>query len=209
MKSSQVLVGLCAFAALSLTSCSEIRSANPLSDRNKAKVDENAIGGWVGKLSESTNIDIEIARHPLAGKGDPKFPSGMMVVKVKDSHPDNKRREVPFFVTVIGKEHYYNLALKDRPRSKEPLPKGMEEDPDYGIGKYEVKDGTLTVFHPIEPVDVIKKGLLKGEVRHGGPVGQEMGILTDTTENLANFIADGNSKSLFKNEGVALRKKLR
>jgi hypothetical protein len=119
MTPRKTLLALCAFFCLTLTSCFEVVSNNPLSDPKRAKVDERLIGTWEHKVNDQLLV-VEIARHPRAGKGDPPIAAGMMIAKLTDF--DNKKGEVPFFVTTIGKETFYNVDYSLEPRKDKELP---------------------------------------------------------------------------------------
>jgi hypothetical protein len=182
-----VMVLLCAVCA----SC--IDSDNPLGDPKKATADTGLLGVW--RASEK---DGDVTYYHVGKAGD-KFPEGMLRVVAVSSNKDGKLDrpngdDMVMFTTTVGKNHYANVTVIDADAAKAL---GDNWDPSkadgYFIYKYEIAGDKLMVacMDPEQKKAAIKAGKIKGEEEGDNP------RLTDSTENLARFIASPDATKLF------------
>jgi hypothetical protein len=188
-KSLLLILGL---LCLLLSSC--VDSDNPLSDPKHSTVDPGLLGVWRARSPEG-----EVTYYHVGQVGG-KFPAGMLRVK---GITHNKNGELPrpdinemlVFTTTLGNNHYLNLTTLNADRFKsvedfnwEPF---MAEG--YFIFKYDIREDKLIIagMDPEQKEAAIKTGKIKGIVE-----GDKVRI-TDTTENLARFVADADPDKLF------------
>lgn len=173
-------------------------SKNPLSDPVKASPDKHLMGVWRHQDDGSTT-------YYLVGDLGGKTPESVMRVVIV-THEKSGRLQEPqqavLFPTVIDGDNYLNLA----PAKQEQLAKIQERgwQPDlldaYFILKYRFEDGVLLVW----PMDneakkkAVEGGEIKGGVKKTNGGGEFMKF-TDTTHNLAQFVA-ASKDELFAKE---------
>ena len=99
---------------------------------------------------------------------------------------------------IAGQDYLSFIALSED---------GKKSDATYSFARYEVSwRGDLRVWVASESafIDAVKAGKLRGKVT-GGSLGQSV-TLTDTTANLAAFIAAGDPRKLFSEEPMVFRR---
>jgi hypothetical protein len=203
--------GFCLFAlSLSQTSC-VVDSVEPLSDPATTEVDRRLFGQWKVKelgfvfplVPKSDTLDYIIGRPPEGSIKD--CPPGLMVLhgfrrSAKDEVSGGKAGY--FFVTKIGKDDYMNLInLKD---DKNLVKWNREDLKSFTVVKYSVAQDRLTILlmDRSATATVIDSGKLKGKVTRpqaDGPVDNVH--LTDSSANLAKFLAADGSRTLFLDKG--------
>lgn len=193
-KSLFLILGLLCFA---FTSC--VDSDNPLSDPKQSTVDAGLLGVWRVRDKGDT-VYYHVG---LAGK---QFPDGML--RVKSIHhekngdllrPDND--DMLVFATTLGNNHYLNITSLDAKQIKSMGDSKWEPSmaDGYFIYKYEINGDKLTVagMDSDEKEKAIKAGNIKGVVEKGDMQDGKGVRITDTTENLAKFIASADQDKLF------------
>jgi len=172
---------LAAVLCLLASGCDD--SKNPLSDPQTSKADERLVGVW-----RERSDDGEVYYH--VGHAGEKFPAGMMRV-VEITHSKGKvepPEEYLIFPAVIGDKTYLNVILGgDKKLAKRLDEKGWNSDAVecYTFLKYQFDGDKLVVWLIDEKAkeQAIKSGKVKGVVE------RDMGKFTDTSENVARFVA--------------------
>lgn len=174
------------------TSC--VDSDNPLSDPKLATVDQGLIGVW-----REREKDGDVTYYHVGKAGD-KFPAGMLRVR-EIKHDKNGELDRPdcsdtlMFTTTLGKNRYVNVTILDAEKIKTMDNSNWEPKmaEGYFIYKYEISGDKLTVaiIDPEQKEAVINAGKLKGTVEGDNT------HFTDTTENLARFLASPDAEKLF------------
>jgi len=182
-----VLGLLCAVCA----SC--VDSDNPLSDPKQAAVDQGLLGVWRAREKEGDVVYYHV------GKAGDKFPEGVLRVRTV-VHDKNGELDRPngddtiMFTTTMGKNHYVNVTVIDAEAVKALGDKWDPAKADgYFIYKYEIDGDKLSVatIDSDQKKAAIKAGKLKGEGEGDNP------RFTDSTENLARFIASPAGDKIF------------
>jgi hypothetical protein len=188
-KSLALILGL---LCLAFTSC--VDSDNPLSDPKQSAVDPGLVGVW-----RARDKDGEVTYYHV-GKAGGKFPAGMLRVKII-TH--NKNGELPrpdagdtlVFTTVLGKNRYVNITGLDAEKIKSMGDAKWEPKmaDGYFIYKYEINGDKLAIagMDHEQKEAAIKAGKIKGTGEGDNR------RFTDTTENLARFLASGDAEKLF------------
>jgi hypothetical protein len=188
-KSLALILGL---FCLVFTSC--VDSDNPLSDPKQSAVDPGLMGVWRGR-----DKDGEVTYYHV-GQAGGKFPAGMLRVKII-TH--NKNGELPrpdsgdtlVFTTVLGKNRYVNITGLDAEKIKTMGDSKWEPSmaDGYFIYKYEINGDKLAIagMDHKQKAAAIKAGKIKGTGEDDNP------RFTDTTENLARFLASPDAEKLF------------
>ncbi|MGD0654232.1 MAG: hypothetical protein ABSA16_07815 [Thermoguttaceae bacterium] len=188
-KSLALILGV---LCLAFTSC--VDSDNPLSDPKQSAVDPGLLGVW-----RARDKDGEVTYYHVGKAGD-KFPAGMLRVKIikhdkngELERPDND--DILAFTAILGKNRYVNVTSLDADKIKtmgdakwEPK---MAEG--YFIYKYEITGDKLAIacIDPEQKEAAVKAGKIKGTGEGDNR------RFTDTTENLARFLASGDAEKLF------------
>jgi len=199
MNSRIVLFLLACFIA---SGCDD--SEKPLSDPKTSKADERLIGVW-RESAGSTEDYYHVGR---AGKS---FPVSMMrIVNVRHGNGEvDPPGEYLAFPTVLQGKNYLNMVID--PKQVKYLdengwkPEAVEC---YTFLKYEVQGDRLTVWLVDEQANerAVKGGKIKGMI------GKNVAQFTDTTENVARFVAEAgdsllNTKEPGRFERVTVAKK--
>ena len=182
---------LIVLAVLFLTGCSD--SQNPLSDPQTAKPDERLVGVWRlpnkdgvtnyhvghagGKFSDGV-MRVSLVRHDKA-KGEFSHGDGTLWTTAESSG------EFLAFPTVLGEKTYLNVAVTEQ-QVKLLEEKGWKAVDSYLILKYRV-DGDKMVVWGMDG-DAKKRAIESGKVK--GVIENMPPKFTDTTENVARFIAE-------------------
>jgi hypothetical protein len=168
-------------------------SKNPLSDPQTSKADERLAGVWRHRSDDGDE-------YYHVGHAGEKFPPGMMrVVWIKHSKGNvEPPGECLVFPTVLGDKTYLNVAFgKDEKSVKGLDEKGWNAaDVDsYTLYKYKF-DGDKLLVYGID-AEAKEKAIKSGKVM--GTVGDHSAQFTDTTENVARFVAEAGD-SLWNTE---------
>jgi hypothetical protein len=176
---------------LVFTSC--VDSDSPLSDPKAVTVDPGLLGVWRAREKEGNITYYHV------GKAGDKFPAGMLRVRII-KHEKNGELERPngddilAFTTVLGKNRYVNVTGLDAEKIKTLGDAKWEPSmaDNYFIYKYDITGGKLTMacMDPKQKQAAIEAGKIKG-TKENNP------RFTDTTENLARFIASPDAEKLF------------
>jgi hypothetical protein len=197
---------LAAVLCLLASGCDD--SKNPLSDPQKSKADGRLVGVW-----QERSDDGEVRYYHIghAGKG---FPNSVMRV-VEITHNKGKvepPEEYLAFPTVLGDKTYLNMVL-DEKQVKRLGEKGWKAEvvDSYTFLKYQADGDKLVVWAMDEEAKerAIKGGKVKGVIVDRGNF--KTTKFTDTTENVARFVAEAGdsllSKEPFRFERVEVVKK--
>jgi hypothetical protein len=189
-KTLTLILGLlCAVCA----SC--VDSDNPLSDPKQATVDAGLLGVWRANEKEG-----DVTYYHVGKAGD-QFPEGVLRVRTV-VHDKNGELDRPngddtiMFTTTLGKNHYVNVTVLDAEAAKAL---GGKWDPakaeGYFIYKYEIDGDKLMVatIDPDQKKAAIKAGKVNGKSKEAG----DDSHFTDSTENLARFIASPDGDKIF------------
>jgi hypothetical protein len=179
------------FLCLGFTSC--VDSDNPLSDPKQSTIDPGLAGVWRVRDKGDT-----VYYH--VGKAGSNFPAGMLRVKSithgkngELPHPDND--DLLVFTTTLEKNHYLNITSISAERIKSMGDTKWEPSmaDGYFIYKYEISGDKLTMagMDSDRKEEAIKAGKIKGTLEEHNK------RITDTTENLAKFIASADQEKLF------------
>jgi len=194
---------LVAVAFLLFAGCDD--SKHPLSDPQKSKPDTRLTGVW--RLRGDGG---EVTYYHLGTMGD-KVPASLMRVVVVTHLKDGglqRSGEMLLFPTTLGTNTYLNLAEADSQQFELLEKKGWNSHTlgAFLLPKYRVEENTLLVW----PVDwdakkaAIQAGKVKGVVEKRDSGGEKV-MFTDTTANLARFVA-GAGDSLFAKEPLRLER---
>ena len=187
-----------------------VESEKPLADPANSKADERMFGLWQRRDPDGAVEYLHIGREyqlPLtAGRAQPE--PGLMQYTSIRHEPNNRAAEAPsgtrFFVTRIGDEDFGNWAF---PQDEKDRGKPVH----FAFYKYRVTPDKLDVWDMDrdETAAAIESGKLKGVVRRKArvnatdPAEYDELRITDTSENIAKFLADGGAKSCFPEKGRA------
>ena len=192
MKTFRLLFAF-AFAGICLSMASCIDSKNPISDPEKAKVDQKFLGVW--RMADKGG-DVIYYHVGLAGG---KLPRGVLrAISIRHNKdgsvggPD----ELLLFCTEAGNSRFLNVACVDRKEDLEKLDQSgwnAKLVNAYFIIKYELKDDSLKLWQMDRnaKAKAIEAGKIKGEITKNDVT------FTDTSENLAKFLADPANAGLF------------
>jgi len=164
---------------LSLSGCD---SENPLSDPQTSKADERLFGVWRGRSDDGE------VRYYHVGHAGKSFPASVMRV-LEVTHSKGKL-DLPLeylaFPTVLGDKTYLNIVsdVEQVNHLDESGWKAVEVE-SYTFLKYQF-DGDKLVMWPINE-DAKKRAIKEGKVK--GAVRKQTSKFTDTTENVARFVA--------------------
>lgn len=155
-----------------------VESRRPLSDPQKAKIEDRAVGTWRATISTNQYF-LHAGTGNIVGKSD-----WMELVLV---HPGAKPAFYVHhkigFVSVIGTQGYFNVAnlsvLPTQLRGSKPeeLVAAVER---YDILKYEVNGDTMNVWAADQKF--VKAAIEAGKIKGTGAT------IDDSTENLIRFI---------------------
>ena len=167
-----------------------IDSEAPLSDPDKAKPDEQLLGQWrsTEKLPPGSELEaLTIEKFSADG-----YPAGVMKFVMTSKSEKKTSYNLAFRTELKGKTYlnfldkWLDVSVKP-PAWKEP---GKRR---FLINKYAVKDDKLTIWLVGDEAPLKKAVMeerLKGGVRPQGYLDFEPTVrLTDTTANLAKFVA--------------------
>lgn len=186
-----------AACSLLLTSCFDTK--NPLSDPKTSKADDRLAGVWRfrGDGGEMNYYHI--------GHGGEKFPASVMQVVFVQHMTDGsiESDRLLIFPTTIGDKTYLNVADIDTAQLKRIEENGWTSEAAnaYLILRYQITGDTLTV-HWIDS-EAKKRAVEAGKIKGG--IEKDPVHFTDTTENLAKFVAEAGD-SLFSKDELRLER---
>ena len=173
-----------------------VESRRPLSDPQKAKIDNRPVGTWRATIS-TNQYYLHAGTGNIVGKSD-----WMELVLV---HPGEKPAFYVHhkigFVSVIGGQNYFNVAnlsvLIPQLRGSKPedLAAAVER---YDILKYEVNGDTMDVWAADQKF--VKAAIEAGRIKGNGAT------IEDSTENLIRFI-ESSPPALWGNKFTYIRVK--
>lgn len=198
------LCPLLSVAALSLLLTSCFDTKNPLSDPQKSKPDDRLGGVWRFR-GDGGEIDY----YHIGHVGE-KLPASIMRVVNVQHMPDRTMRfgELLIFPTTIGDKTYLNVAEAEPSQLTLLEEKGWTNETfnEYLILRYQITGDTLTIqwIDSKAKKRSVEEGKIKG-MSEKDRDGNTRVHFTDTTENLAKFIADGGD-SLFSKDVLRLER---
>ncbi len=161
-------------------------STSPLSDPQKSKPDARLAGLW-----RERDKDGNVTYYHVGTTGN-KLPRGVMGV-VQVTHLNSGDIQTPggrllVFPTVLGDKTYLNMTDGDQQQIQK---KGWKSVKSYFLLKYKVEGDKLVVWRMEEDAkrQAIKAGKIKGLIEEKKDKVNTRVVFTDTTENLARFVA--------------------
>lgn len=196
----RVFVSLLLGACLLIAGCDD--STVPLSDASKASLDKQLVGLW--KHDHQNGVT-----YYHVGRLGGNAPDGVMRVVVV-SHQNGGELQQPSqllaFRSDIDGKSYLNLAGGTQEQVKSIQESGWQADMlnSFILVKYRVEDDGLLLWATNKDAKktAIQDGKIKGEIKEGD--GGTRVRFTDTTENLAKFVAAA-SDGLFADEPLRLK----
>jgi hypothetical protein len=190
---ARTIVGLALCAIL--TGCDD--SKNPLSDPQTSKPDERLVGVWqLPDKGGATYYHIGHAGKPL--------PEGVM--RVAFVRHEKGKIESPgeflMFPTVLGEKTYLNVTDLKGQRGKRSEEQVLKAGNSYYLFRYQVDGDKLAVWvtNAAAKKRAIDDGKIKGVIEKNKPA-----KFTDTTENVARFVAE-TGDGLFSKEPLRLER---
>lgn len=192
------LLSAVVFAGVCLMMASCIDSKNPVSDPKEAKVDQKLLGVW-----RNTGKNGNVYYYHVGQAGD-KLPGGVLRA-VFVTHIKNGQVLRPgvfrLFTSEIGNSKFLNIPILDQNDLVRFDQAGWDAKlvKGYSIAKYELKDDSLTLWHMNRDAKAkaIQMKIIKGEIKKSTGTGPDSVYFTDTSENLAQFLADPENINLF------------
>jgi hypothetical protein len=190
MKTCRLFCSLLLVAAcLSMASCD---SKNPISSPENAKADPELAGVWMKK--ESGNV--QYYHIALAGG---KLPAGVQraILVVHQENGDLKKPEEFYqFTSEIGENKYLNIPFITKEGLEQIEQTGLNPHT-YILAKYQIKGDKLTLW-PLDP-EAKRRAVQSGKIK-GDLIDKSNAHFTDTSENIAKFLASPDSADLFAKE---------
>jgi hypothetical protein len=181
-------------ACLGAAGCGD--STAPLSDPAAAKVDQRLLGVWRIKAEDGSVTYCHV------GQAGEKLPGAMRIATV--THRED-RIEPPTlllaFVSRLGDKTYLNVADGKPERAERVAAEGWKTVDAYFILRYEMADDKLTIW--TMDAGAKRQAVEGGKIK--GTTERRQALLTDTTENLARFVAAAGD-GLFRPEPARLER---
>ena len=181
MKRVCQLLFVAAFSLL-LTSCFDTK--NPLSDPQKSQPDDRLCGVWRFRGDSG-----EMNYYHIGHVGE-KLPASVMQVIFVQHMTDGsvESDQLLLFPTTIGDKTYLNVAEATPVLLKLLEEKGWTNEAvnEYLILRYQITGDTLAIQWIDN--DAKKRAVEAGKIQ--GTVEKDQGHFSDTTENLAKFVAE-------------------
>jgi hypothetical protein len=164
-------------------------SKNPLSNPEDAKADTRLAGVW--RTQEAYSEDMEVAYAHIGVTRD-ELPHGVMGAVLIGHEKDGTMSgaaEFLLFPTTIGKNTYLNVAPGDNEQRTLLKKNGWKSIAGYVLFRYKIEGDTLLLWKmdPDAKERAIDNKKVKGEIKEGFLI--DMNRITDTTENVARFVA--------------------
>lgn len=196
----QRLLFLASFVCLVLVGC--VDSDSPLSDPAAAKPDERLAGVW-----RLRGEDGQVTYYHI-GHLEGKLPKSVMGV-VSVTHKQGTvgaPGELLIFPSALGDKTYLNITGGKKESLQAIHEKGWKAADAYFIFKYRVDGDKLSLWIMDGEVKrrAIEGGKIKGVIEKKQLAG-DIVKFTDTTENVARFVAEAGD-SLFAKEPVQLER---
>lgn len=185
MKTIALFLAVCLLAS----GCDD--SKKPLSDPKTSKADERLIGVW----REQGDDGETFYRFSQAGTN---FPKSMMRVAARTHSKGQKGTadEYLVFPTVLGGKTYLNVVLDGGKKVVKRLNETgwkAEAVTCYTFIRYQIDGGKLVMW--VIDEDAKERAIKSGKIK--GLIGRDsIATFTDTTENVAHFVAEAGD-SLF------------
>jgi hypothetical protein len=206
MKTARI-PGLLSLAALCLLLTSCFDSKVPLSDPGDSKPDQRLADVW-----RLRNDDGSVTYYHIGHPGDSLPQSVMRVIGIQHTTDGEIKLEgqLLIFPTTIGEKAYLNVADGEDKQIKLVEEKGWtpETVSSYWIFMYEITGDTLKIWTMDREAKetAIKSGKVKGKIEEDKEkFAVTTVIFTDTTENLAKFVAEAGD-DLFSKDAVRLER---
>jgi hypothetical protein len=189
---------LLAALVLTIPACG-IVSDNPLSDPQKAKVDEELLGTW-----QNTNPDPQAYCEAVTVEklSLPGYPPGAMKLTLKPRNPSSGSLIFVCFSTELKGNRFVYYCCGPL------LPWDKLRAEGYAIYKYKISGERLTLWgeRGVALAQAVEAGKLKGKWAGGQYYSYIQ--LTDTTERLAAFLSSDEGDAVFGyQEGILKRVK--
>ena len=189
-------------ACLFFAGCDD--SSSPLSNPEKSKPDARLAGIW-----RLRNDDGDVIYYHMGRPGE-KLPGSMLrVVGVKHTKNGNLEQggELLIFPTTLGTGTYLNVADGSEQQIKLLEEKGRRPElfTNFFLPKYKIEGDRLLLWFMDGDAkrQAIESGKIKGLIRKEKSTTTVR--FTDTTENLARFVASAGD-SLFSKEPIRLER---
>lgn len=191
-----------------------VESEQPLSDAAQAEQDPRLYGLWLDTNNTGSTAYILIGdegSEPLEpGRADVE--RGLMRYWSISQNSETKQLDEPagtrFFCTQIGDENFATWVT--------PVEEGQNKRPTYFFVKYQVDDQQLTIWiqDPESTAQAIDSGKLRGIVKRRDKPGAsqpeiETLKITDSSENIRKFLAEGGSATCFPDKNKVVYSKIR
>jgi hypothetical protein len=197
---------LLAFAGVCLlmTSCD---SKEPISDPQTANIDPALLGVW-----RTTNKDGSV-EYQQVGRAGGKLSEGILRT-IGVNHRKDRSLSDPedflFFCSEVGKSRFLNVIMTNQEKDIDKLQESgwnAKFVGGYWFAKYEVQGDTLTVWGVDDNAKrrAIEKGTIKGKIEKDKN-GNESVYFTDSSKNLAIFLASPGGAKLFDKEPIRYRR---
>lgn len=196
MKKMCPLLLVAAFSLL-LTSCFD--SKHPLSDPQKSTPDQRLSGAWRFR-GDSGEVN-----YYHFGHGGENLPAsvmqGIFVQHMTDGSMESG--QLLIFPTTIGDKTYLNVAESTASQLTLLEEKGWTDEAikEYLILRYQITGDTLSIQWMNG--DAKKRAIEAGKIK--GVIEKDQGHFTDTTENVAKFVAEAGD-DLFSKDGLRLER---
>jgi hypothetical protein len=187
-----------------------VESEKPLSNPAASQMDQRLFGLWQRRDPDGAVEYLHIGgeyRMPLSANRAQPEPGLMQYTSVRHE-PNNRQAEPPsgarFFVSRIGDEDFGNWVF---PQEEKDRGKPVH----FAFYKYRVTPDTLEVWDMDRDATAaaIEAGKLQGVVRRKARVNPTDAVeydelrITDASEKIAKFLAEGGAKSCFPESGKA------
>jgi len=198
---------------LTLVGC--VESEQPLSSASTAQQDPRLHGLWSHSDGGNTAyILIGAAEDPPSESGRPPVEPGMMRYWSLERNDETQKLAPPsgaqFWCTKVGDHDFGNWispATKEEPAKPET----------YFFVKYRVEGDRLSIWlqDPGKTAAAIEAGKLQGTVKRRpanasfNPGGVESIRITDSSENIRKFLADGGAVSCYPEENRVTYQRVR
>jgi hypothetical protein len=181
-----------------------VESKTPVSDPEKAKVDQRLLGVWRTKGEDGSVTYYHIG---LAGG---KLPNGILRAWTITHRKDGTLETIMggimssfLFSSEVGKSQFLNVvAVSGIPEVLKMERSGWKSKvvESYYIAKYQIEGDTLTLESPNYKVlqKAIQIGKIKGHIQENDI--DDVAVLTDTSEDLARFLTDSENAKLFSDK---------
>lgn len=194
-----------------LAACCPDTSVQPLSAVEQAKYDKRLEGTWINKSDDSEITYFHV------GKADANLTQGITVGLRKDGKLEHT--VFTFFPTIIDNQQYLNVKANELFKDLPPEKSG------YIIVRYKFRGNDIVSIYCMDNnifAQAITAGQLKGKLffekkfcfkeGHNVPTEGKKKIdcvhLTDSSENILNFIKNNSPDVLFPKEILLTREKV-